>query len=445
MNITVDKQPNCTATLRAEVPSDAVRSERDSIVKIYAKQARIQGFRPGKAPRKVIEKRFARQISEELEERLTRKVFDEALRKEDVKVLDFGRPTAFTETPDGSVTFESMLTLAPDIQLPDYKGITVQAPPAELTEEEIDAQLQSLRERLADYADIEDRAAEEGDLAVIDYSSTLDGTPLEEAIDKPVGYVAGREGFWLKIDEESFLPGFAMQLVGSKPGDEKEITVTVPEDFPVEELRGRDLVFAVTVKELKSINLPELDDDFAAKVGAESLEKLKELIGQQAEMEKRRKIDDMKVNQIVEHFNGLVDFDLPEALLREETQSQADSLVQRGVQSGMSEEEIAAQQQEIFATAGVQARTNLKTNFILQEIARIENIEVNDQELVQHLAQIAQSRKENPKKFIKDMQRQGRLPGIRNSMLVGKAIDFVLEHANVEEVAETPAADSPEA
>ncbi len=108
------------------------------------------------------------------------------------------------------------------------------------------------------------------------------------------------------------------------------------------------------------------------------------------------------------------------------------------MKSGMSEDEIAAQQAEIFATAGDQARTNLKTNFILQEIARTEGISISDNELVNHLAMIAQSRKQNPKKFIKELQRGGRLPGIRNSMLVGKAIDFVLEHATVEEIADEP-------
>ena len=104
----------------------------------------------------------------------------------------------------------------------------------------------------------------------------------------------------------------------------------------------------------------------------------------------------------------------------------------------MTQEEIEAQQGEIIATAGDQARTNLKTNFILQEIARTEGITVTDNELVNHLAMIAQSRKQNPKKFIKDLQRGGRIPGIRNSMLVGKAIDFVLEHATVEEIADEP-------
>ncbi|TAE76495.1 MAG: trigger factor [Verrucomicrobia bacterium] len=439
MNIIVEKQPNCLATLRVEVPSDTVSTVRAKIVTGYASQAKIAGFRPGKAPKSVIEKKFQGAIGEELEDRLVRQAFDEALRKEALKVLNFGLPQNLIHNSDGTVTFHAQLTLAPEVQLPNYKGITVKAPSTEVSDTEVDAQLEGLRERFADYADIEDRAAESGDLAVIDFSSSLDGQPLEEALGKPAGYLAGREGFWLKLDDSSFLPGFAAEIAGLKIDESKDIALTIPEDFPLADLRGREVVFHVTLKGLKQTVLPALDDEFAGKVtGGKTLEELRSLAKRQIEVEKRRRIDDHKVNQIVEHFNSLVEFELPEDLLRHETQGQADALVERGMKSGMSEDEINAQQAEIFATAGDQARTNLKTNFILQEIARIENIAVSDNELINHLAMIAQSRKQDPKKFIKELQRKGRLPGIRNSMLVGKAIDFVLEHATVEEIPEEP-------
>ena len=439
MNIIVEKQPNCLATLRVEVPSDTVKNERAKIVSGYAAQARIPGFRPGKAPKNVIEKKFQAAITEELDERLVRQAYDEALRKEALKVLNFGNPQNLAHNSDGSLSFQATLTLAPEVQLPDYKGIPVKAPSADATDEEVETQLKGLQERFADYQDIEGRAAQNGDLAVIDFTSTLDGKPLEEALGKPAGYLSGREGFWIKLDENSFLPGFAAQVEGLSAGESKDIALTIPEDFPLSDLRGKEVVFHVTVKGLKQAVLPELDDEFAAKVtGGKTLEELKELAKQQIGVEKRRQIDDYKVNQIVEHFNSLVDFELPEDLLRHETQGQADALVERSVKSGMSQEELIAQQGEIFATAGDHARTNLKTNFILQEIARTEGISVSDQELVNHLAMIAQSRKQNPKKFIKELQRTGRIPGIRNSMLVGKAIDFVLEHATVEETADEP-------
>ena len=221
-------------------------------------------------------------------------------------------------------------------------------------------------------------------------------------------------------------------------GDSREITVTLPEDFPIEELRNQQLVFQTTVKELKQAVLPELDDELANRLApGKTMDSIKDIIRENMEGERRRKIDDMKVNQIVAHFNAQVNFELPEELVTQETQSQADAMVKRGVQSGMSEGEIESQQNEIFASAGDQAVSNLRTNFILQEIARAEKITVTDNELVNHLMQIANSRKIAPKKFIKDMQREGRIPNIRSSMAIGKTIDFLVEHANVVESKET--------
>ncbi|MGL4401542.1 MAG: hypothetical protein ACRCXD_16895, partial [Luteolibacter sp.] len=214
--------------------------------------------------------------------------------------------------------------------------------------------------------------------------------------------------------------------------------LTLPEDFPVEELRSKDIVFQTTIKELKEAILPALDDEMANRLApGKTMEEIKDIIRQNMAGERERAISDMKVNQIVAHFNAQVNFELPEELVLQETQSQADAMVKEGVKSGMSENEIESQQDEIFASAGAQAVSNLRTNFILQEIARIEKITVSDNELINHLAQIATQRKVAPKKFIKDMQRAGRLPNIRSSMAIGKTIDFLVEHANVVESIDT--------
>jgi len=437
MNIVVEKQPKCVATLRVEIPAEKVSGERDRIVAGYTRQAKIPGFRPGKAPRKVIEKRYEKEIDEQLRDTLMQEGCDEALRQESLKVLDFGVPDSTEFTPDGGFSFSTKMLLAPEITLPEYKGIAVKVPAAAVPDEELDKQLNGLRERFADFETIEGRAAETGDFAVIDYTGTVEGKPIEEAIGKPAGYIAGRENFWVRLDEGSFLPGFAAQLVGLSVGEARNVTVSIPDDFPLSDLRGKDVDFAVTLKELKAAKLPDLDDELAAKLApGKTMEEIKTIIRENMENQRRRQIDDLKVNQIVEHFNAQVEFDVPDELLNQETQNQADAMVQRGIQSGMTEEEVAAQQTEIFENAGSQAKTNIKTNFILQEIARAENLSVSDQELVQHLVAIAQSRKVAPKKMIKDLQRANRLPGIRNSMLVGKAIDFVVSHANVEETNE---------
>jgi trigger factor len=438
MNIVVEKQPKCVATLRVEIPADKVQGQREEIVKGYASKARVPGFRPGKAPRAVVEKRFQKEIAEELNGALINEAYDEALKQESLHVLDFGVPEDLTTQPNGSITFVSQLTLAPEVTLPEYKGVTVTVPPAAVPDEEIEAQLTALQERFADFKDIEGRAAEMADFAVIDYTSTVEGKPTEEFLGKAAGYLSGREGFWVRLDEKAFLPGFAAQLVGLNPADTKEITVTLPDDFPVADLREKEMVFQVTLKELKEAILPALDDELASRLApGKTMDDIKEIIRENMAGERKRKIDDMKVNQIVEHFNSQVAFELPDQLVQHETQNQADAMVKRGVQSGMTESEIESQQEEIFSNAGEQAVTNLRTNFILQEIAVAEKITVSDTELVNHLAQIAASRKIAPKKFIKDMQRAGRLSNIRSSILIGKTIDFLVSQANVVESADT--------
>jgi trigger factor len=439
MNIVVEKQPKCVATLRVEIPAEKVSGERDQIVKGYASKARVPGFRPGKAPRAVVEKRFQKEISEQLNEALITEAYDEALKRESLHVLDFGVPEDVTTHENGSITFVSKLTLAPEVTLPEYKGVTVTVPTSAVPDEEIEAQLTALQERFADFKAIEGRPAAMGDFAVIDYTSTVEGKPTEEFLGKAAGYLSGREGFWVRLDEKAFLPGFAAQLVGMNVDEAREITVTLPEDFPVEDLRNKDLVFQTTVKELKEAILPALDDEMANRLApGKTMEEIKDIIRQNMASERERKISDMKVNQIVAHFNAQVNFELPEELVLQETQSQADAMVKQGVKSGMTENEIESQQDEIFASAGQQAVSNLRTNFILQEIARIEKITVSDNELINHLAQIAAQRKVAPKKFIKDMQRAGRIQNIRSSMAIGKTIDFLVEHANVVESTETP-------
>jgi trigger factor len=437
MNLVVEKQPKCVATLRVEIPAEHVSAERSKIVRGYTTSARIPGFRPGKAPNALVEKRYDKEITEELVEALVSEAYRQSLHQESLKVLDFGVPENLKFHDDGTLSFESRLTLSPEVQLPDYKGIPIQVPPLAVPDDELDQQLDSLRQQFAEYTDLEDRAAEMGDVAVIDYTSTVDGQPTDEFLGKSAGYLSGREGYWVRLDDNSFVPGFCQNVVGMSVGESRQITVTLPEDFPVTALAGKEIAFDTTLAGLKATQLPELDDAFAQRLSPDkTMDEIREIVRGNMEIERRRKIDDLKVSQIVSYLNEKVEFELPEELVTRETQNQADTIVERGIRSGMSEEEIAAQQEEIFASAGSSATTSLRANFILQEIGRVEGIEVSDNELVNHLATVAARQKVAIKKFIRDLQRSGRISGIRQSMTIGKVIDFLLEHATVEETSE---------
>ena len=437
MNIVVEKQPKCIAVLNVEVPSADVAAKRASIASTYASQAKIAGFRPGKAPKNVIQKRFGKQISEELTEALFGEACDQALEKENLKVLDFGFPDNLNERPDGSIAFETKLILAPEVTLPDYKGIEVKAPPAEITDEELAGQLESLRERLAEFDDITGRPLQDDDIAVVDFTTTLDGQPLTDVIGEKGQYLAKRENHWLPIKEGSFLPGYAEQLVGLNSGEQKDVTITLDGEFPFEELRGKEITLHTTVQEIKAPKLPELDDAFAEKLApGKTLEEIKGIIRENMAGEKSKQIGEFKVNQIVEHLNKSVNFELPEEIVQRETQNQANQLVEEGSKKGASDEDMLKQQEQIFTVATQRAVTNLRTNFILQEIATAEKITVSDADLLAHVAKIAESRKEPIKKVIKDLQKKRQIQSIRNSMLIGQTIDFLVEQANVTEVSE---------
>lgn len=439
MNITVEKQAECTATLNAEIPADRVSKERKSIVKTYQTQAKLPGFRPGKTPNKIIEKRFADAIREELESRLINEACSGALKQDEtLKVLQFKNPESINHNDDGSLSVTMPLILAPTFELPEYKGIEVKLPSGDATEEEIQRELDGVLERYADYKDIEDRPLQSDDIAVIDFTSTLEGKPLEEALGKPAGILAGKEDYWVKLQDDAFLPGFSQQLEGTAVGEDREVTCAVGDDFPLEDLRGKDLVFAVSVKGIKEQNLPELDDAFVADTlqfgEGKTVDDLKQLISEQIGQQKAQQINENKVNQIVEQLIERVDFELPEELVAAEAQGSADDMVARGAQAGLSDEEIEAQQADIIATAQIQARNNLKTNFILQEIASAEEIKVEEAELIQRINAMAKQAKKPVKSYARELQRSGRIESLQNSILVGKAIDFLVENADISEI-----------
>jgi len=218
MNIALDKHPKCTATLTVEIPADHVAKERSGIVREMVRHARLPGFRPGKAPLAVVEKRYAKDILDELTQKLINQAFDQAIEQESIKVLDFGPINDLDFPEDGSCKFTCTLTLAPEITLPDYKGIPVTAPLAAVPDEDLAAQLESLRQRFAEFTPIEGRPAETGDFAVIDYTSTVNGQPTDEFLGKSAGYLSGREGFWVRLEDHFFLPGFAAQLIPFQGG-----------------------------------------------------------------------------------------------------------------------------------------------------------------------------------------------------------------------------------
>ena len=433
MNVEVENLPNCIASLHIELPPDLVTKERNEVIKGFRRVARIPGFRPGKAPNSVVEAKFRKEIQAELTKKLVTETTREAIREKGLKVLSISDVDGVEFTPERSMRFTATLITSPEFELPDYKGIQVNLPPAEATDQELEKSLQSLRERHATFSDLEGRALEMNDFAVIDYAATLDGRPLLEVEPKAPKILGGGIDFWIKLDENTFLKGFSDQLVEMQIGETREFTLRVPDDYPVAELAARTLDFNVTLKAIKSMQLPELSDELAEQVEKGlTLEKLKETLKEQLAVEKERRLETMKQNQIIDYLASHVECELPQSYVKDETRRIMSEIVQHNQMRGISDDLLRENQKDIISAASRNARDRLKANFILTKIAEKEQIEVKPQELRERVQMLANQYRVKYEKMMSDLEEKKAIGQVREEVLIGKVLDFLTSNANVE-------------
>ncbi len=436
MDIKIDKISECEATLTATATADEVNTIRDTVVATYMKNANIPGFRPGKAPKSVVAKRYAEPVREEVEYRLKSDIQEQSLQQnEDLKVLDFGQPDAgFQE--DGSYSFSTKLTIVPNFELPEYMGLEVTVPSSKVTDEEVQDALQKYAEGSATHEPVE-RAAAMGDVAVIDFTTTVEGKPTAEFCGKPVGFMEGREGHWLAMKEDAFMPGLAEGVVGLSVGDTKDITLTMKEDFPIAELASKEVTFHCTVKEVREKRVPEITEElFAEALPGKTLDDIRGIVRGNLEGRKQQEIDEAKADQISEQLADKLTFPLPEALVDRENENTVQRKIYEAIQKGEYDVIEKSKGDDYKAECRKETERNLRVYFALQEIARKENLGVSENELLNAVAGMAQQAGEkNLKNFIRKLYRENRMTGVRLSVLTSKVLDLLAKNAKVTEEA----------
>lgn len=439
MNIHVESLPECKVSLRVEIPADQVRQERHRITNEFAMHGRLPGFRPGKAPRKIIERKFQRDIQAELEKRLLNEGYRDAIKEQNLEVLMIDKIDPPEFHSDDTMTFSATLVTVPHFDLPDYKGIPVQAPRIEVGDEDIEAEIEKMRGDLADYEEVTDRAAEAGDFAEVSYTGHLGDQVLAEVHpDAPPGLKAAEEQ-WMVIDEKTFLPGFTGQLVGHRPGDELEVTVTVPDDFPVESLRGEAIRYSVTLVNVRRQVLPEVTDElveerYGEQFGLKTVSELRDSIREQMANHHSRRRAELIERQVLAWLDNQLQFDLPTHLLYSETQRRVDDIANRALQSGIDEQKISEQGEAIINNAAHQARINVKAGFVLERIADAENIKAESEEISRYLMEMAMRQGRRPQQVLKEAQKSQSIPRIADNIRLQKAMGFLVEQATVTEV-----------
>jgi trigger factor len=432
MKVEVEKQSGSVSTLQIELPPEEVSKEWDAIANSFARFAKIPGYRPGKAPRAVIEKRFRKEIQDELTKKLVSKSYHEAIEQEQLRVASLANIEDVRLGEDKSMRFRATVVTAPEFELPEYKNIPVQLPETNVSESEVDTAIERLRDQSADFVDVPERGLEMGDFAVIDFEGSTDGKPISEIAPQASKNLHGGKKFWLHLASDNFLPKFCEQMVGQKPSETRTVTVDFAVDFPVKELAGKQANYDVTVREIKQKVLPALDDAFAAKlIPGKALADLRKILEHDLGHEKEHERERAKEGQVVKYLHERIQFELPPPLLKSETRRILADLVQRNRERGVPDEMLKDKEKELIETAAGLAAHRLKTNFILHRIAERENIQVSRDDINARLREEAARYNVPMKKMRKELQEHDGLDGFAEQILLGKTLDFLKANVSV--------------
>ena len=436
MSATIENVAPCRKKLRVEVNAERVAGTRAEILQEFRKHAVIPGFRPGKAPEPMVDKRYAHEIDEELRKRIIPDTYREALAESKLKVVGYPQIESVEYKPGQPLVYSAAVDTAPEFGLPEYKGIPLEKKEAPVRDEDISKTIGALREQQADFVAVEGRGLRSGDFAVVNYSAVADGKPIGELV--PEAKTLGEnKNFWLLIQSDSFLPGFCDQLLGAQTGEKRQVLIDFPADFPQKPLAGRKATYFVDVIAIKEKKLPELNDDFGRKIGLDGVEKLKEEVRKSLTTERDSQIRADLRKQIVDYLLSRVEFDLPESLVAQETRSIIYDVVRENSLRGVSKETLEEKKNEIFGFATKSAKDRLRSSFILDAIARAEGIKVEEKEMEERIWQFAQRYRVTPEKLKAQLAERDGLREIEEQILVGKTLDFLVSNAKVEAVSQS--------
>ncbi|BAK74032.1 MAG: trigger factor [Arcobacter sp.] len=428
MEFNANRVDEANAVITATVAKEIIEANLEKVAKQASKTMNIQGFRKGKVPVAVVKQRFADKLREDAESDAIRKVLNDGLKLLDIKNEDLiGEPsiTKFDKKEDGSIEVEVSVACKPNIDLGDYKSLVPAVEDKEIDVKEIDARLTEIAASSAPLEKISrKRAVKDGDYALIDFEGFVDGVAFE----------GGKaEKYPLEIGSGSFIPGFEEQVVGMKYDEQKDITVTFPESYQAKNLAGKEAVFKVTLHEIQEKVTPELNDEFAQRMlpGEENvtIDSLREKVKEQMKAEAKSKYyrEELKPAYL-ETLVERIEFALPNSVVDQEINFALNNKIR-----AMSEDEIntlkedASKVEEIRNELKEDAVNSVKATFIIDALAKAENVTVSDQEVMQVLYYEAMQMGQNPQEIVKQYQEAGYLPAIKMSMIEEKVISKLLD------------------
>lgn len=432
MNITVENLAPCKKLVRVELDAKVVDETFESITKDFQKQASLPGFRPGKAPRQLVLKKYEADIKEEAKRKLIGDTYRKALAEKNINAIGYPDIEEIQFDRGQNLLFAATVETAPEFELPEYKGLLVKREIKSVTESDIDRALEMLGKQQVKFETVA-RELAMGDVAVVNYTGTVDGKPITDFAPTAKG-LTEQKNFWVDMAPDTFIAGFADQLSGAKAGDKRTVNVTFPPDFVTKELVGRNGVYEVEIVEVKEKRLPTMDDAFAKSFGAEDMGKLREGVRRDLENELKYSQDRSLRGQLIGGLLGRVNFDLPEAVVAQETRQVVYNIVQENTKRGVGRDTIEQQKEEIYTAAARSAKDRVKLLFLVRRIAEKENIQVSQDEVVQRVHALAQAYQIPVDKFVKDLQKRNGVNELYEQIAHEKVLKYLEQNAQFEDV-----------
>ena len=453
MKVTQEKLPASQVSLEIEIPGEETKKAYEKVVKDLTKSANIPGFRKGKVPRQVLVQRFGKErLKSAALEELLQPSIDEAIKEADVDALgNYQLISQFEELsqqyhPGEPLTFKASVDVPPEINLGDYKNLSVQAEEVKANPQQVEDYLQSKREEEATLAPVEDRAAQMGDTTIIDYEGRFEegGEAIEGA---------QATDFELELEEGKFIAGMVEGIVGMNAGETKEIPITFPEDYAREDLAGKTVNFTVTLKELKAKELPELDDEFAEDVGEHSSldewrEALQQQYEEQAQEQTKNNIEQAIINALIEQ----TEMDLPETMIEQELQTIITQTAMQMAQYGIDVREMMTKEmvEQMKQRSRPDAIARLKQSSILVEVSKQEGLDPTPEEINNKAEEVRKQledqeqdyEEERLKEYVEeDLRQEKTLEWLREQVEVELVPEGTLQSSEAEATTDTEAKD----
>jgi len=409
--------------------SEEVSKHESKVCQELGKLVNIPGFRKGKAPANVIRKKYAKEIKDELNRKVSTAAYEAVLENKDIKVYSVLKVDAGELEPSQSASVEVTVDIEPEFDLPKYKEFELTIEPPEVSEDEVTKELDAIREQRASF-DVVERASEKGDYVKCSYEGSLDGKAVSEILpDKPM--YGKQANTWEEAGNQTGMgvDAIADGVIGMRAGDKKEVKADFAKDFEVEALAGKSVTYQLEVHEVREKKAPALEDEeFLKSLKIESVDELKEKVTEQIKYRKDQENVNLKRKQITQNILDTEDFPLPQQAVEEESKAIFQNRIQQATRQGVKADEIEKNRDEWWKESQTQGQARVKLTLVLSKIAEEEKVSVEKEDLAQAATREAMMRREDPTKFIKELtQDRARLNRLREDIIYDKTLIKIAE------------------